>query len=1055
MLERLIALSLRNRLLVGLALVVLVGVGGWAAATIPIDAFPDVTNVQVEVVSTAPGLSPLEIERMVTYPIESSMRGLPGLVSMRSVTKYGISVVTLVFRDDVEVYFARQQVFQRLGEVRLPEGAETEMGPVATAMGEIYQYTLKAPESAGSGRTAGVAAAARATGSRADADEVSRLTRLRTLQDWVVAPLLKSVAGVTEVNSFGGYIHQFEVLVRPERLLEFGVSVGEIEAAIRRNNANVGGSVVSRGAEEYIIRGVGLIRGEADLRSIVLRSQGGTPVLVGDVADVRAGHAVRQGAALADGRGEAVGGIVLMLRGENSRQVSARLEARVREINEGGLLPDGIRLVPFYRRAPVIEASTTTVLKALAEGSVLVIGVLLLLLRSVRGALVVILALPLSILLTFTVLRVTGIDANLMTLGGLAISIGMIIDATIIQVENVQRRLAGAPPGSRRLNTVLAAAMEVRKPSILGELIIALTFVPIITLQGMEGKMFSPLAVTVAIALLSSLLLSIFVIPVLCLALLRADPRESPVLNWLRRVYRPALVWTTGHRTVVLVVGGVLVAGAAALVPRLGTEFLPTLDEGSFDMDVQLLPGVSLDHALDATLEVERRLMRFPELETVVSRTGQTGVALEARGVDKTGFVGALKPRREWTTAGDREALMAGMREAIEDIPGMAASFSQPIQCRIDELVAGTRAQVIAKLYGDDLGVLRRKAGEIARVLARVRGVADLAEEKVAGQPYLTVSVDRGRIARHGLNAADVLDLIETAVGGRPVSQVLLDNQVSDVAIRLPDEHRRSVEALRALLVETPGGGRLPVGELATVALEEGPVQISREDGRRRIGVEMNVAGRDIGSFVREARQRVHAEVALPAGYFVEWGGQFENQQQAMRRLGVIAPAVAGLIFVLLFVTLGGARPAALVLFNLPFALAGGVFALWLSGLYLSVPASVGFIVLFGVAVLNGLVLISAIAQLRAEGRPPGEAVTEGCDSRLRPVLMTAAIAIFSLLPMVVASGPGAEVQRPLAVVVIGGLITSTLLTLLVLPALYGWVEGGGQAPEGATAVSR
>ncbi len=1049
MLERLIALSLRNRLLVGLALVVLVVVGGWAAATIPIDAFPDVTNVQVEVVSTAPGLSPLEIERMVTYPIESSMRGLPGLVTMRSVTKYGISVVTLVFRDDVDVYFARQQVFQRLGEVQLPEGAEAEMGPVATAMGEIYQYTLE-DGAAGRGAKGGVEAASRPTGSRADRDEVARLTRLRTLQDWVVAPLLKSVAGVTEVNSFGGYIHQFEVLVRPERLLEFGVSVGEIEAAIRRNNANVGGSVVSRGAEEYIIRGVGLIRGEADIRSIVLGSQGGTPVLVGDVAEVRAGHAVRQGASLVDGRGEAVGGIVLMLKGENSRQVSKRLEARVAEINESGLLPDGIRIVPFYRRAPVIEASTRTLVRALAEGSVLVAGVLLLLLRSVRGALVVILALPLSILLTFTVLRVAGIDANLMTLGGLAISIGMIVDATIIQVENVQRRLAeGAPNG--KLATVLAAAMEVRKPSILGELIIALTFVPIITLQGMEGKMFSPLAVTVAIALLSSLLLSIFVIPVLCLALLRPDPRESPILNALRRVYRPALGWTLRHRVAVLVLGGVLVGGAAALVPRLGTEFLPTLDEGSFDMDVQLLPGVSLDHALDTTMEVERRLMRFPELQTVVSRTGQTGVALEARGVDKTGFVGALRPRRKWTTARSREALMAGMREALEDIPGMVASFSQPIQCRIDELVAGTRAQVIARLYGDDLGVLRRKGGEIARVLAGVEGVADLAEEKVAGQPYLTVSVNRERIARHGLNAADVLDLIETAVGGRPVSRVLLDNQVSDVAIRLPDEHRRSVEALRELLVETPGGGRLPVGDLATVALEEGPVQISRENGRRRIGIEMNVSGRDIGSFVREARERVHAEVMLPPGYFVEWGGQFENQQQAMRRLGVIAPAVAALIFVLLVVTLRGARPAALVIFNLPFALAGGVFALWVSGLYLSVPASVGFIVLFGVAVLNGLVLISAIAQLRAEGRPLEQAVAEGCDQRLRPVLMTASIAIFSLLPMVAATGPGAEVQRPLAVVVVGGLITSTLLTLLVLPALYGWVEGG-RKEEGHTA---
>ncbi|HSK09917.1 MAG TPA: CusA/CzcA family heavy metal efflux RND transporter [Vicinamibacterales bacterium] len=1048
MLERLIALSLRNRLLVGLALVVLVAVGSWAAATIPIDAFPDVTNVQVEVVSTAPGLSPLEIERMVTYPIESSMRGVPGLVTMRSVTKYGISVVTLVFEDDIDIYFARQQVFQRLGEVSLPEGAETEMGPVATAMGEIYQYTLE-HRARRDGAAPGTAAVDRSSepvrgvGSRAAPEEVARLTKLRTLQDWVVAPLLKGVSGVTEVNSFGGYIHQFEVLVRPDRLLEYGISVAEIEEAIRRNNANVGGSVVSRGAEEYIIRGVGMIRDEADIRSIVLRSEGGTPVLIGDVAEVAPGHAVRQGASLADGRGEAVGGIVLMLRGENSRQVSARLEARVREINESRVLPDGIQLVPFYRRAPVIEASTRTVLKALAEGSLLVLAVLLVLLRSVRGAVVVILALPLSVLLTFTVLRTLGIDANLMTLGGLAISIGMIIDATIIQVENVQRRL-GTDPGRGRRETVLAAAMEVRKPSILGELIIALTFVPIVTLGGMEGKMFSPLAITVAVALLSSLLLSIFVIPVLCLALLAPDRRESPVLNGLRRLYRPALAWTIAHRVAVLVLGGVLVLGSLALVPRLGTEFLPAMDEGSFDMDVQLLPGVSLDQALETTLEVERRLMQFPELLTVVSRTGQTGVALEARGVDKTGFVGALRPRSEWTTAGSREALMGEMREAVEDIPGMVSSFSQPIQCRIDELVAGTRAQVIAKLYGDDLRVLRHKAGEIARVLAEVPGVADLAEEKVAGQPYLTVSVDRGKIARHGLNAADVLGLIETAVGGRPVSQVLLENQVSDVAIRLPEEHRRSAEALRALLVETPAGGRLPVGELASVEVEEGPVQISREDGRRRIGVEMNVAGRDIGGFVGEARERVRSRVELPPGYFVEWGGQFENQQQAMRRLGVIAPAVAALIFVLLLVTLGSVRSAVLVIFNLPFALAGGVLALWTWGLYLSVPASVGFIVLFGVAVLNGLVLISAIAQLRAEGRSVEAAVAEGCDSRLRPVLMTASIAIFSLLPMVFATGPGAEVQRPLAVVVVGGLITSTLLTLLVLPALYGWFERDG-----------
>jgi heavy metal efflux system protein len=731
-----------------------------------------------------------------------------------------------------------------------------------------------------------------------------------------------------------------------------------------------------------------------------------------------------------------------------------RVEEKVRAINDGRVLPDGITIVPFYRRSPIVEASTRTVLKALAEGSVLVIAVLVLLLRSVRGAFVVIVALPLSILLTFTVLRVAGINANLMSLGGLAISIGMIIDATIIQVENVQRRLRAGRDAAGRMQDVLAAAMEVRKPSIFGELIIALTFVPIVTLQGMEGKMFSPLAMTVAIALLSSLLLSIFVIPVLCFALLAPETGESPVLRVMRRGYVPALAWTTRHRLAVLIAGGALVTAAMALAPRLGTEFLPIMDEGAFDMDVQMLPGVALDKALDTTLEIERRLKRFPELETVVSRTGQTGVAIEARGVDKTGFVGALRPRAEWTSASSRDELMGKMREAIADIPGMVASFSQPIQCRIDELVAGTRAQVIVKLSGDDLAVLRRKAGEIARVLAQVRGAADLSEEKVAGQPYVTVSVDRERLARYGVNASDVLGLVETAIGGKPVSQVYQENQVSDIVIRFPEEHRASSEAMRALLVDGAGGVRLPLRDLAIVDVHEGPAQISREDGQRRIGVEVNVAGRDIGSFVREAQERIRRDVPLPPGYILSWGGQFESQQQAMRRLGIIAPAVAALIFVLLLVTFSSVRAAGLIIFNLPFALAGGVFALWVSGLYLSVPASVGFIVLFGVAVLNGLVLISAIAQLRAEGVPTAEAVRAGADSRLRPVLMTAAIAIFSLLPMVFATGPGAEVQRPLAVVVVGGLLTSTLLTLLVLPALYGWVEDDGVEGSDAVAVA-
>ncbi len=1025
MLERLMALSLRNRLVVGLAVLAIVGLGAYAVRTIPIDAFPDVTNIQVEVVSTAAGMSPLEIEQFVTYPLENAMRGLPGLVMMRSVTKYGISVVTLVFRDNVDVYFARQQVHERVADVErsLPDGVGTEMGPIATAMGEIYQYTLESDQTA------------------AAADQVTTLTRLRTIQDWMVTPLLKGVSGVTEINSFGGYLQQYQVLVDPDKLLKYDLSVDAVANAVRNNNSNVGGNVVSQASEQYIIRGVGLIRSEDDIRKIVLKAEKGTPVSIRDIGEVRIDHAIRQGASQKDGHREVVGGIVMMLRGENSREVVENVEAKVREINASHVLPEGLRIVPFYERSSVVEKSTSTVLKALAEGSVLVLVVLAVFLRSVRGALVVIFALPLSALLTFIIMRYTGLNANLMSLGGLAISIGMVIDATIIQVENVQRHLALNPDRRAKLTTVLRAAVEVRKPSIFGEMIIALTFIPIATLQGMEGKMFSPLAYTVALALLSSLLLSIFVIPTVCLVVLKTVHKESPVFTLARRLYLPLLAFALRRRLVVVTAATLALVGALLLVPRLGTEFLPVMDEGAFDMDVQLIPGVSLEQAMKTMGEVEERLKRFPELETVVSRTGQTGVAIEARGVDKTGFVGTLKPREQWTSAHSREELIDKMRDSLTDIPGMVFSFSQPIQCRIDELVAGTRAQIILKLFGDDTDVLRRKAGEMAAILGSIRGAADLVVERLAGQPYLTVTVDRDKVARHGVNTGDVLRVIELAIAGKPLSRVYQQNRAFDIALRFPEARRQSIEAMGGLLIDVPGGYRVALNQLADLKTVEGPTQISREDGQRRIGIELNVVGRDIGSFVQEAQKRIGQSVDLPSGYYLSWGGQFENQQHAMRRLMIITPVVIGLIFLLLLLTFNSAGLAGLVLVNLPFAMVGGVFALFLSGLYLSVPASVGFIVLFGVAVLNGVVLISYISDLRDSGASPAEAVRTGCETRLRPVLMTASISILSLIPMVFASGPGSEVQRPLAVVVIGGLITSTALTLVVLPILYSWLE--------------
>jgi heavy metal efflux system protein len=1024
MIEKVIAFSLKQRALILIVLAILVGVGVYSFLTLPIDAFPDVTNIQVEVVATAPGLSPLEIEKFVTTPVEMAMRGLPGLDLMRSVTKYGISVITLVFEDKVNIYFARQLVFQRLSEAKetVPAGVGVEMGPVATAMGEIYQYTLEGPEPS--------------DGPALEA----HLAELRTLQDWTISPILKSVPGVSEVNSFGGYIKQFQVIVDLDQLLKYGLTVGEVYEAVRNNNQNVGGGFLDHHSEQFLIRGVGLIRSVEDISKIVLKSSSGVPVTIADVAEVRMDHAVRQGAALKDGKRECVGGVVMLLRGENSRDVVARVEAKVAEINESGLLPAGLRIEPYYKRSDIIVKSIETVTGALAIGSILVVLILFLFLRSVRGALIVILALPLSALLTFTVMKSAGLTANLISLGGLAICIGMIIDATIIQVENVQRHLSAAGKGESTLHDVFKAVIEVRKPSIFGELIIALTFLPIVSLQGYEGKMFSPLAFTVAIALLASLLLSIFVVPVLCSLLLKPGRvRESLLLRGAKKAYLPVLRFGLRRKAVVIGAAALLLAAAIAVIPRLGTEFLPVMDEGAFDMDFQLLPGVSLDKALETSRIVEQKVMAFPEMAVIVGKTGQTGIAIEARGVDKTGYVGALRPRSEWKNAKTSPELMEKMRQAVADVPGMVISFSQPIQCRINELMEGTRAQVLVKVFGEDMGVLKSTAEAIARVLGGVRGAKDILVEQISGQPYISITVDRSKIARYGINVRDVLDVVEIAVEGKPASLVYEESKFFDIVTRFAADHRDSIERLKTILISAPGGYRVRLGDLAAVEAVEGPAQISRENGRRRIGIEMNVAGRDIGGFVKEAREKVRREVPLQGGTYVSWGGQFENQQRAMARLMIIAPAVIILIFFLLLVTFDSARLAFLVLLNLPFALIGGVFALLVSGLYLSVPASVGFIVLFGVAVLNGLVLISYISQLQDCGVPLAQAIFKGAETRLRPVLMTASIAVFSLVPMLFATGPGSEIQKPLAVVVVGGLISSTLLTLLVLPVLYGF----------------
>jgi cobalt-zinc-cadmium resistance protein CzcA len=1004
----------------------IVAIGLYSYWKLPIDAFPDVTNIQVEVVSHADGLSAIEIERNVTYPIEMAMRGLPDIEQMRSVTKFGLSIVTIVFKDSVDIYFARQLVFERLAEARekVPKGVEVAMGPIGTAMGEIYQYTLegKMPDD--------------------PQQKIAYLTDLRTIQEWIVTPQLKSVAGVNEINSFGGYFKQYQVIVSPEKLLKYGISVDDVYSAIGNNNENVGGNLLERGADQFIVRGVGLIKDVHDIENIVLKSAGGTPTSIRDVAQVKVGEAVRMGAAMKNGKDECVGGIVMMLRGENSRDVVRRVAEKVKEINENNMLPEGIRIVPYYDRSDIVRESVGTVNKALIEGSLLVLIVLYLLLNSIRGSIVVLIALPLSLLATFIVMKLTGISANLMSLGGLAISIGMIIDTAIIQVENVQRHLSDEGARHSKLFTVLRAVMEVRKPSIFGELIIALTFIPILSLEGIEGKMFGPLAITVAIALLASLFLSVFVIPVLCILFLKpSSERESFIMKHANRIYLPLLDYAMNKKRVVLGTAGVLLVASLFLATRLGTEFIPIMDEGSFDMDVSMLPGVSLATAMEVNKMAAEKLMQFPELDTIVGRTGQTGVALDTRGTDKTGYVGIFKPRSEWKRDRTKEELTNEMRESLERIPGITFGFSQPIQCRIDELVAGTRAQLILKLFGEDIGVLSEKSAEIAKFLSTIRGGTDLAAEKVSGQPYLTVNIDRSRIARYGLNISDVQKVIEIAVAGKAASELYEDSRSFPITVRLPEEKRNSLEAIKNLMITTKTGVNVPLEQLADVKMVEGPVQISRQDGVRRIGIEMNITGRDIGGFVAEAKQKIREKVKLPAGYYLTWGGQFENQQRAMNKLMIIGPAAVGLIMLLLYVSFRSVRLALLVISNLPFALIGGVFSLFISGQYLSVPASVGFIVLFGVAVLNGLVLVSRISQLREEGLELQEAIRKGSLDRLRPVLMTASIAIFSLIPMLLTSGAGSEIQKPLATVVVGGLFTSTFLTLLIIPSVYSWFE--------------
>jgi cobalt-zinc-cadmium resistance protein CzcA len=1013
--------SVRQRMLVILASIILTGFGLLALKEIPIDAFPDVTNVQVQVLATAGGMSPPEVEKLVTRPIEIQMGGLPRLTEIRSVSKIGLCAITIVFEDGVNDYFARQLVSERLASAResLPAGVDVELGPITTGLGEIFQYIL------------------------VSTDPKHDATELRTVQDYIVRPLLRSVPGVTDVNSFGGLVKQFQVIINPDRLTSFHVSLQQVFDALVKNNSNASGNFIEHQSEQYVVRGLGLVKGINDIENIIVATHEHTPIYVRDVAEVKIGAELRQGAVTANSKGEEVAGIVLMLKGASGRDVVNAVKEKLPAIQK--VLPKGVQLVPFYDRTDLVKKAIHTVTKALEEGAIFILIILIVLLADVRSAIIVTLVLPLSALFAFIMMRWWGLSANLMSLGGLAIGIGMMVDGAVVMVENVHRHLTEKPDEAHahlhgnKIETVLYAAKEVGRPIVFGIFIIIVVFVPLFTLQGFEGKMFTPLAFTISFALLGSLIFSLTLVPMLCTFFLKQVPHaHDPFhIRWLKNGYLRLLEPCVRRPWLVVMSAVAALAGSFALIPLIGTEFLPSLDEGSIAVQTFRIPSISLPQSLDLQTRAEKILKQFPEVIDVISKTGRPDIASDPMGVELSDIMITLKPHEEWKVTKSKEELVAKMRAALAELPGVASSFSQPIALRVDELVSGVKSAIGIKIFGDDLDILKQKGDAVARLLKTVRGAADVNVEKVSGLAYLQIEVDREKIARYGINVADVHDVIETAIGGKEASKVYDGLKVFGLAVRFPESARNDVEPIRAILIPSPSGAMIPLGQLANVYVTEGPAQISREMAQRRIVIECNVTDRDIGSFVAEAKQKIDTRVKLPSGYLMTWGGQFENQQRAMKRFAIVVPITIAAIFLLLFSSFNSVKQAVLIILNIPFALIGGIIALVIGQFNLSVSASVGFIALFGVAVLNGVVMVSYFNELRRGGMSVDLAVIQGAVLRLRPVLITASVGALGLVPMLFAIGPGSEIQKPLAAVVIGGLVSSTFLTLFILPTLY------------------
>ncbi len=1023
MLYSIIKAALNQRLVVIVLSLIICSFGVKESLKLSVDAFPDVTNVQVQVATEAIGRSPEEIERFVTIPIEIAMTGLPGLVEMRSLNKSGLSIIKLVFTDKTDLYFARQLVIERLIEVttKLPNDITPVLGPVSTALGEVYQYTLEHPSDGKRKLTK------------------KELTERRTIQDWVVRPYLRSIPGVAEINSQGGYVKQYQVLIKPDQLLHYDLTVQQIYDAVASNNSNASGGILPQGAEQFLIRGMGLIRTIDDIGGIVIKEFKGVPVLIRDVADVVIGNEVRQGAMIKGGYTEAVAGIVLMIQAGNAKEIVSRVKERVKEINTKQILPGGLQIIPYYDRTELVDSALITVGKVLIEGIILVILVLFIFLGDVRSSLIVVATLIITPLTTFIIMNKYGMSANLMSLGGLAIAIGLMVDATVVVVENVFHRVGKSPEGkANKLKIILDATLEVATPTIFGIIIIILVFIPLMTLQGIEGKLFSPLALTIAIALSVSLIVSLILSPVLCSYILKGGiDKDTLVIRNLKSIYLWILDIALSNRLKTVIMGITLLILTIGLFPLLGKSFMPTMKEGALTPQINRMPSISLEETLEMEMEAMSWVAEIQGVKSVVSRVGRGESPADPAGPNESDPIVLLNLDSGRT----QDEIDEEIREKFKAIPGVQIVLSQPISERVDEMVTGVRSQVAIKVFGNEISELRRISEKIAKILRSISGARDIRLERLSGQQSLSIDINRSSIARHGINVAEVQQIIETAIGGKKVSLLYEGERRFAIIVRFEEKNRDSIESIKKILLKASDGALVPLQSVAKIQLTDGPAQLSRENAKRRVVVGANVTGRDLAGFVAEVQKRIKKEINLPGGYFLKYGGQFENMERAMGTLKIIVPITIAAIYFLLFLLFNSLSLASLIILVLPFASIGGIFGLAFTREYLSVPASVGFIALWGIAVLNGVVLISYIKRLREQNFSISEALKVGCTQRFRPVMMTATVALLGLVPFLFATGPGSEVQRPLAIVVIGGLITSTLLTLIVLPVLYPWFE--------------